>query len=280
MLRSLMMQYLLKQERGTKNILILHYNFFKTGSMSGHSKWSTIKRKKGALDAKRSKIFSRIVKEIDIAVKEGGSDPEGNPRLRLALNNAKGANMPKDNIQRAINKAEKDPSNLQEVTFEGYAPNGVAVFIECLTDNNLRTVGNVRAIFNKRGGNLGTNGSLGFIFDRKGIISVPISNIKDRDGFELEVIDVGAEDLDYSDETLEITTSLEDFGKVRKKLEEMHVEFENAELKRIPNDLKRLEPEPALKVLKMIDEFEEDDDVQNVFHNLELTDEIIKALEA
>ena len=248
--------------------------------MSGHSKWSTIKRKKGALDAKRSKIFSRIVKEIDIAVKEGGSDPEGNPRLRLALNNAKGANMPKDNIQRAINKAEKDPSNLQEVTFEGYAPNGVAVFIECLTDNNLRTVGNIRAIFNKRGGSLGTNGSLGFIFDRKGIITVPLSNIRDRDEFELEVIDAGAEDLDYSDETIEITTSLEDFGRVRKKLEEMNVEFENAELIRVPNDLKGLELEPSLKVLRMIDEFEEDDDVQNVFHNLGLTEEITQALDS
>jgi YebC/PmpR family DNA-binding regulatory protein len=246
--------------------------------MSGHSKWSTIKRKKGALDAKRSKIFSRIVKEIDIAVKEGGSDPEGNPRLRLALNNAKGANMPKENIQRAINKAEKDPSNLLEVTFEGYAPNGVAVFIECLTDNNLRTVGNIRAIFNKRGGTLGTNGSLGFLFDRKGIITVPKENIKDPESFELEVIDAGAEDIEDGGEVMEITTALEDFGKVRKKLEEMGVEFENAELQRIPNDLKKIDLDSSLKVLRIIDEFEDDDDVQNVFHNLEMTDEVMNAL--
>lgn len=246
--------------------------------MSGHSKWSTIKRKKGALDAKRSKIFSRIVKEIDIAVKEGGSDPEGNPRLRLALNNAKGANMPKDNIQRAINKAEKDPSNLLEVTFEGYAPNGVAVFIECLTDNNLRTVGNIRAIFNKRGGTLGTNGSLGFLFDRKGIITVPKENINDPESFELEVIDAGAEDIEDGEEVMEITTALEDFGKVRKKLEEMGVEFENAELQRIPNDLKKIDLDASLKVLRIIDEFEDDDDVQNVFHNLEMTDEVMNAL--
>jgi YebC/PmpR family DNA-binding regulatory protein len=248
--------------------------------MSGHSKWSTIKRKKGALDAKRSKIFSRIVKEIDIAVKEGGADPEGNPRLRLALNNAKGANMPKDNIQRAINKAEKDPSNLLEVTFEGYAPNGVAVFIECLTDNNLRTVGNIRAIFNKRGGTLGTNGSLSFLFDRKGIITVPKANIKDIESFELEVIDAGAEDIEDSEDFMEITTSLEDFGKLRKKLEEMAVEFENAELQRIPNDTKKLDLEASLKVLKIIEEFEDDDDVQNVFHNLEMTEEVMQALES
>src|SRR3972149_6247485 len=133
--------------------------------MSGHSKWSTIKRKKGAIDAKRSKIFSRIVKEIQIAVKEGGSaDPESNPRLRLALQNAKGVNMPKDNIERVLNKASSEGENLHEVTFEGYAPNGIAVFIECLTDNNLRTVSNIRAVFNRRNGTLGTNGSLSFIF--------------------------------------------------------------------------------------------------------------------
>jgi len=128
--------------------------------MSGHSKWSTIKRKKGAIDAKRSKLFSRVVKEIIIAVKEGGSDPESNAKLRVAIQNAKGVNMPKDNIERAIKKGDKDDSNFQEVTFEGYAPGGVAIFVECLTDNNNRTVGAIRAIFSKKGGNLGTNGSL------------------------------------------------------------------------------------------------------------------------
>ena len=126
--------------------------------MSGHNKWSTIKRKKGAADAKRSKAFSRVLKEITIAVKEGGSDINGNPRLRVAVNNAKGINMPKDNIERAINKAEKEPENLQELTFEGYGPGGVAIFIECLSDNNNRTVSNIRSIFTKRNGSLGTNG--------------------------------------------------------------------------------------------------------------------------
>jgi YebC/PmpR family DNA-binding regulatory protein len=246
--------------------------------MSGHSKWSTIKRKKGAADTKRGKIFSRIVKEISIAVKESGPDPEANPRLRLAIQNAKGANMPKDNVDRAINKADKEGENLQEVTFEGYAPNGVAVFIECLTDNNLRTVSQVRSIFNKRGGNLGTNGSLSFIFDRKGVFTVKKGKL-DPEEFELEIIDAGVEDFEEEDEVFIITTALEDFGNVQKKLDEMGVEVENAELQRIPNDTKDLPIEEAKKVLRAIEEFEEIDDVQNVYHNLELTDEVAAALQ-
>jgi YebC/PmpR family DNA-binding regulatory protein len=246
--------------------------------MSGHSKWSTIKRKKGAADSKRSKIFSRIVKEIQIATKEGGGEEENNPRLRMAILNAKGVNMPKENILRAINKASTEGANLQEVTFEGYAPGGVAVFIECLTDNNNRTVSNVRSLFNKRGGNLGTNGSLSFIFERKGIITVPKGTLN-PDEFELEIIDAGAEDISDEGEVYEITTSMEDFGKMRKKLEEMKIEFENASLQRIANDHKKLSKDEALKVLRIIDEFEEDDDVQNVYHNIELTEEIIAAME-
>ena len=172
--------------------------------MSGHSKWSTIKRKKGAQDAKRGKIFSRIVKEIHIAVKEGGADPEANPRLRLAMQNAKGANMPKENIERAINKADKEGENITETTFEGYGPNGIAFFIECLTDNNLRTVGMIRSIFNKRGGNLGTNGSLSFLFDRKGVFNVPKGDL-DPDEFQLEIIDAGVEDFEVADDMFIIT---------------------------------------------------------------------------
>ena len=247
--------------------------------MSGHSKWSTIKRKKGALDARRSKIFSRIVKEIELAVRDGGADPDANPALRLAISNAKGVNMPKDNIQRAINKADKDPSNLQEATFEGYAPYGVAVFIECLTDNHLRTVGSIRSIFNKRGGNLGTHGSLGFLFDRKGMITVAGENIDDPEIFELEIIDAGAEDIEINDRIYYITTSLEDFGNVRKQIEEMGIQAENAELQRIPNDTKQLDVDSALRVLKMVEEFEDNDDVQNVYHNLDITDEVAQAME-
>ncbi len=247
--------------------------------MSGHSKWSTIKRKKGAIDAKRSKEFSRIVKEISVAVKEGGSvDPESNPRLRMALQNAKGVNMPKENIERAINKASSGNENLQEVTFEGYAPNGIALFIECLTDNNLRTVGQIRALFNKRGGTLGTNGSLSFLFERKGVFIIPKGKLNAEE-FELEIIDAGVEEIEEVEDKLVVYCPLEDFGNVQKKLEEMNVEPENAELKRIPNDTKELTLEESMKILKIIDEFEELDDVQNVYHNLEVTDEIIAAME-
>jgi YebC/PmpR family DNA-binding regulatory protein len=246
--------------------------------MSGHSKWSTIKRKKGAADSKRSKMFSRIAKEITIAVREGGSEPEVNPRLRVAINNGKGINMPKENIQRAINKAEKDDSSLQESTFEGYLPNGIAVFVECLSDNNNRTVSNIRSIFNKRGGSLGTNGSLSFIFERKGVIQVAKGKL-DPEEFELEIIDAGVEDFQVEDEMFVITTALEDFAAVQKRLDELGVVAENAELQRIPNDTKVLSLGDSLKILKIIDEFEEDEDVQNVFHTLEVTDEVMDSME-
>jgi YebC/PmpR family DNA-binding regulatory protein len=246
--------------------------------MSGHSKWSTIKRKKGALDAKKGKIFSRIAKEISIAVKEGGTDIDSNPRLRIAVQNAKGVNMPKDNVERAISKADKDGADLQEVSYEGYAPHGIAVFIDCLTDNNQRTVSLVRSIFTKRNGNLGTNGSLSFIFERKGVITVKRGEF-DPDEFQLEIIDAGVEDFEIEEETFVITTAKEDFGNVQKKLEEMGVEVENAELQRIPNDTKVLSVEDSKKILRMIEEFEELDDVQSVYHNLEITEEVMKAME-
>jgi len=243
--------------------------------MSGHNKWSTIKRKKGALDAKRSKIFSRIIKDIRIAVKEGGPDPEGNPRLRLAISNAKGASMPKDNITRAINAGkEKDGSDFIETTYEGYLPNGIAVYVECTTDNLQRTVSNIRAIFNKYGGNLGTNGSLSFLFDRKGVFTIPAEGINQEE-FELEMIDAGAEDLTMEDNFITVTTAMEDFGPVLKKLEQMKVEPENAELQRIPKDTVKLDKDSGQKILRVIEVFEEDDDVQNVFHNLEITDEMM-----
>ena len=247
--------------------------------MSGHSKWSTIKRKKGAADAKRSKMFSKIVKEISIAVKEGGPDPESNPRLRLAVNNAKGVNMPKDNVERAISKADKEGDNLEEMTFEGYAPNGIAVFVDCLSDNKNRTVSNIRAIFTKYNGNLGTNGSLSFLFDTKGVFTVPVTENIDMDEFELEIIDAGAEDIEVEEDIITITTAKEDFGNVQKKLDSMGIEMENAGLQRIPNDTKALDVDTSLKIMKMIDAFEDDDDVQNVYHSLELTDEVAAAME-
>jgi len=243
--------------------------------MSGHSKWSTIKRKKGALDAKRSKIFSKIIKEITVSVKEGLADPEGNPRLRLAIANARGVNMPKDTIQRAISKAgDRSEGSYMEVTYEGYANFGVAVYVECLTDNLQRTVANVRSYFNKHNGKLETNGALSFIFERKGVFTVPMKDLSEE-AFIMEVIDAGADEVETEDRFFTIYTAMEDFGNMQKKLEELGVEVENAELQRIPKTTVKLEKEQALKVLKLIELFEDDDDVQQVFHNLELTDELM-----
>lgn len=250
--------------------------------MSGHSKWSTIKRKKGAIDAKRGKIFTRLIKEITIAARDGGGgDIETNPRLRLAIQNAKGANMPKDNIERAIKKAtEADAENYQEITFEGYASNGVGVFVECLSDNNNRTVASVRAAFNKFGGNLGTNGSLSFLFERKGLFTIMVNEGMDMDELELELIDAGAEDIEKDEDLITITCAMEDFGNLNKKLEEMKIETLSADLQRIPNDTKTLDLEASKRVLRLIDNLEDDDDVQNVYHNLEMTDELAAELDA
>ncbi len=251
--------------------------------MSGHNKWSTIKRKKGAADAKRSKAFSRVLKEITIAVKEGGSDINGNPRLRVAVNNAKGINMPKDNIERAINKAEKEPESLQELTFEGYGPGGIAIFIECLSDNNNRTVSNVRSIFTKRNGSLGTNGSLSFLFAQKGVFTLSAEDVAkiglNDESLELELIEGGAEDIERDEDEIIVRTALEDFGAMQKRLEGLGLTPKNAELQRIPNDYKVLPVEEALKVFRLVREFEDNDDVQSVYHNLEMTDELAAALE-
>ncbi|MFW5774005.1 MAG: YebC/PmpR family DNA-binding transcriptional regulator [Tangfeifania sp.] len=246
--------------------------------MSGHSKWSTIKRKKGALDAKRSKMFSKLSKEITVAAKLGGADIEANSRLRLAVQNAKGQNMPKDVIERAINKAEKDTSSFEEITFEGYGPGGIAIFVECLSDNNNRTVGSVRSAFTKYNGHLGTNGSVSFLFDTKGIFVVPVTGKIDMEEFELEMIDAGAEELEENEGFIEITSALEDFGNVSKKLDDLGIETESQGLQRIPATTVALGVEDAKTVLRLVDRLEEDDDVQNVYHNLEFTPDLEEAL--
>jgi YebC/PmpR family DNA-binding regulatory protein len=246
--------------------------------MSGHNKWSTIKRKKGANDAKRGKIFTKIIKEILIAAKEGGGDPESNARLRLAIQNAKGANMPKDNIERAIKKATgSDAESFIETTFEGYGPSGVGIFVECLTDNNNRTVAAVRSAFNKHGGNLGTNGSLSFLFERKGIFLIKNEGFSIED-LELEMIDAGAENLEVDGETLTISCAKEEFGSINRKLNELGIEPQEAGLKRVPNDTKKLDVDSAKKVLRLVDTLEDDDDIQFVYHNLEMTDELAAEL--
>lgn len=252
----------------------------KSGYMSGHSKWSKIKRKKGANDQKRGKEFSRVVKEISVAVKEGGnSDPDFNPRLRTAIQNAKGVNMPKDNIERAIKKAaETGGEGYEELTYEGYAPGGIAIFVECLTDNTKRTVADVRAAFNKREGSLATNGSVSFMFDRKAVFQFPKGEI-DLDELMLELIDAGAEDVEEDDDIITVTAEIEHFGSMSEKLEALQIEVSSSKLERIPNVHKELDISDSKVALNLIDALEDLDDVQAVFHNLSMSDELAKALE-
>ncbi len=242
--------------------------------MAGHSKWANIKHRKGRQDAKRGKVFTKLLKEVSIAAKEGGGDIDGNARLRLAVQNAKGSNIPKDTIDRAISKATgADADSYVEVSFEGYGPNAIAVFVECLTDNNNRTVSNVRAVFTKYGGNLGTNGSLEFLFQRKGIFTIPQPENFDEDEFTLEMIDGGAEEVEIQDSYIHVTCAMEDFGSMQKKLDELTLEAESAELQRIPNNYETLDDPEFLKVWKLIEALEDDDDVQKVYHNLEIGDD-------
>ncbi|HLU95097.1 MAG TPA: YebC/PmpR family DNA-binding transcriptional regulator [Membranihabitans sp.] len=250
--------------------------------MAGHNKWSKIKRKKGAQDARRSKIYSRLIKEITVAVKEGNSgDEEFNPRLRMAITNAKGVNMPKDNIERAIKKAlEKDSGAIFQPTYEGYGYGGVAIFVETATDNLNRTVSSIRSIFNKYNGSLATTGSVDFLFERKGVFVLEIGKTK-KEEIELDLIDGGAEELDYDPDTneLEIVVAFEDFGNMQDTLEQLDLEPRSANLERIPTVYTKLELDDARKVLKLIENLEEDEDVQQVFHNLEMTEELEAAWE-
>ncbi|BFO66133.1 MULTISPECIES: YebC/PmpR family DNA-binding transcriptional regulator [Chryseobacterium] len=229
---------------------------------------------------KMAKTFSKIGKDIALAVKAGGTDPESNPALRRCIQNAKGANMPKDNVERAIKKASgADAENYEEITYEGYGQGGVAFFVECTTNNTTRTVANVRAVFNKFDGNLGKNGELAFIFDRKGIFTIDLAQIKmDWDDFEMEMIDGGAEDVEKDEEEVMITTAFEDFGSLSHKLDALGIEAKSAELQRIPNNTKEVNAEQFKANMKMLERFEEDDDVQNVYHNMEITEELMNSL--
>tara|TARA_B100000902_G_scaffold386691_1_gene429688 strand:+ start:463 stop:1215 length:753 start_codon:yes stop_codon:yes gene_type:complete len=249
--------------------------------MAGHSKWANIKHRKGAQDAKRGKIFTKIIKEISVAVKEAGDDINSNPRLRTAIQNAKGVNMPRENIERAIKKASGgDADTYTEVTYEGYAPNGIAIFIECTTDNINRTVADVRAIFNKNGGELGKNGSLEFLFERKGFFLIDLTNTDfDLEEFEMELIDYGLNELDINDNLCNILCHFEKFGMMQDKLTSMSLEIKSAEIQRIAHETKDLPTEGALRILNIIEKFEENDDVQQVFHNLNITEEIIALLD-
>ena len=227
-----------------------------------------------------AKTFTRIGKDIVMAVKESGPDPDTNSRLRQVMQNAKAANMPKENVLRAIKKASnKDTANYNEMSLEGYAAHGVAVFVDCATNNNNRTVADVRSYFSKCDGAMGTNGSLEFIFDRKGVFTIDLENLTiDPEELEMELIDGGLEELEIDDEAITVYCDFPDFNNLQIKLEELGVEIKNSELQRIPNNVKTISAKQAEKVLKLLDLLEENDDVQQVFHNMELTEEILNAM--
>ena len=232
--------------------------------------------------SKMAKTFTRIGKDIVMSVKEGGPDPDTNSRLRQVMQNAKAANMPKDNVMRAIKKAsDKDTANYEEMSLEGYAIHGIAVFVDCASNNNNRTVADVRSYFSKCDGAMGTNGSLEFIFDRKGVFTIDPENITiDIEELEMELIDGGLEELEVDEEAVTIYCDFPDFNNMQVKLEELGIEIKNSELQRIPNNFKTITIEQAEKVLKLLDLLEENDDVQQVFHNMELTEEILNTMDS
>lgn len=238
--------------------------------MSGHNKWSTIKHKKARLDAKRGKLFSKLIKEITVAAREGGGDPDGNPRLRLALDKAKSANLPSDNVDRAIKRGTGDLEgvNYEQRTYEGYGPEGVAFVVECLTDNTNRTVAEVRHAFGKCGGNLGTDGSVSWMFDLKGQISVVGEGV-DEDELMMEALEAGADDVENDDGTFTVTTTPEEFNAVKTALEAAGFTLESAEVTRVPQTTKAVDGKAGKQVVRLWEMLEDNDDVQNVYHNLE-----------
>jgi YebC/PmpR family DNA-binding regulatory protein len=247
--------------------------------MSGHSKWSTIKRKKGAVDAKRSKIFTKLIREIVIAVRTGGADIDGNPRLRLAVDKGRAANMPKDNIERAIKKGAGVDSgeSYEEIVYEGYGPAGVAVYVEALTDNKNRTVGDVRHALTKFGGNLGANGCVAYLFEKKGVICFD-ENAVDSEALMEAALEAGAEDVLEEDGTVEVITTSADFESVRDSLASAGFRSEEAEVSMEPSTTVKLEGKSAGSMLKLMEMLEDLDDVQSVYANFDISEEEMDAL--
>jgi YebC/PmpR family DNA-binding regulatory protein len=248
--------------------------------MSGHSKWSTIKHKKGATDAKRGKIFTKVIKEITVAARIGGGDVDGNPRLRLAVQKAKEVNMPQENVTRAIKKGtgELEGVQYQEISYEGYGPGGVAIFMEVMTDNKNRTIGELRAALDKNGGNMGENGCVAWIFEKKGIITIMISEKDEEELLEL-VMDAGGDDLQTVDDYYEITTSVESFESVRKAIENSGLKVQSAQLTRIPQNTVNVEEKNCKSLLRLMDMLEDHDDIQKVYSNFDITDELMSIME-
>ena len=248
--------------------------------MAGHSKWANIKHRKGRQDAKRGKIFSVLIRELTVAAKLGGGVPDDNPRLRSAVDKAFAANMTKDTIERAIQRGAGglEGENLEEVSFEGYGPGGIAIIVESMTDNNNRTVAEVRHAFTKSGGNLGTNGSVSYLFEKKGIITV--SSNQDADNIMEISIEAGAEDIELNqDETVTISSSPEDFENIKSSLSENEIQIDDSEISLIPETTIQADLETSLKVYKLLEMLEDLDDTQNVTSNIEFADGLLDQLD-
>jgi len=248
--------------------------------MAGHSKWANIKHRKGAVDAKRGKIFTRLIKEIMVAARMGGGDPGANPRLRSAIAAAKAVNMPKDNIERGIKKGTGELEGVvyEEITYEGYGPGGVAVLVECMTDNRVRTVADVRYIFGKCGGNMGESGCVNWMFDRKGVILVEKTAVDEERLMDL-ALEAGAEDVVEEEETFQVLTAPDDFDAVREALEQAEIDFVEASISMVPQNTVEVADEKAAKqLLRLLEMMEDNDDVQNVHANFDIPDEIMEAV--
>ena len=245
--------------------------------MSGHSKWSQIKRQKGVADAKRGQVFTKLAREIMVAVRQGGPDPEGNFRLRLAVQRARDSNMPTDNIERAIKRAAgtTDASALSEITYEGYGPGGMAILVQVLTDNRNRTLNEVRNTFSRHNGNMGEAGSVSWLFDQRGVISIDAGEVNAEE-LALMAIDAGAEDVKVEDSSVEVHTRPQDMEKVRKALEEKDIHIASADLSMVPKTIVPIEEKAALSGLRLLERLEELDDVQHVYSNADFPDKVLE----
>jgi len=248
--------------------------------MSGHSKWSTIKHKKGATDAKRGKLFTKLIKEITVAARMGGGDPDSNPRLRHALNTARSQNMPKDTSERAVKKGtgELEGVNYEEILYEGYGPGGVAVLVECLTDNRNRTIAEVRHAFGKAGGNVGTDGCVAWMFDKKGLFTVSKED-SDEETLMDVALDAGAEDIKEDTDSFDVITDPKDFDAVKAAIDEARIKCEVAEITMIPQTLTKVEGKEAEQMIKFMDVLDDSDDVQKFYCNADIPDEVFDSME-
>lgn len=250
--------------------------------MSGHSKWSTIKRKKGAADAKRGQVFTRLTREIVMAAREGGGDADSNFRLRLAVDRARAQNMPKENIERAIKRGtgqDKEGSAFEQVTYEGYGPHGVAVMIECVTENRNRTVADIRHVLSKSGGSMGEAGSVGWQFSRQAYFSIPAEGV-DFDTVFMLAAEGGADDVTQEDDVIEITAPVDAFKSISDQLRAANIQPDDAELRMVANQEMELGPDETLQVMRFLESLEDLDDVQNVYSNLQISDELIASMES